>query len=108
MRNHLLIGISDKTSRLLELAGDHKFLLIDDGPIADAFLLEFPEAKEFDVTRHSFNPLQGIDYKRARDFAAAVYTASPEGENTLTVRNGKRALARLLLYGPQHLTDLAD
>lgn len=95
MQNHLLIGTADKTQRLVELARGN-FILIDDGPIADAFLARFPRAKLFDVARHSFNPLNGIDYKRAREFAATVYTASPEGKDTLTVRNGRRELARML------------
>jgi hypothetical protein len=86
--NHFLIGTADKTDRLLQLAGDH-FLLIDDGPIADAFLVE-RTCRLFDITKHSFNPLKDIDYKRARDIAQALYTASPEGRDTLTVRNGKR------------------
>jgi hypothetical protein len=103
--NALLIGNADKTERLLQIA-QPPFLLIDDGPIADAFLETFPRAKLFDPTVHSFNPLRGMDYKRARDFAAAVYTASPQGENTLTVRNGKRALTRLLLDNPGRLDHL--
>lgn len=104
-QNHLLIGTADKTERLLQLAGAH-FLLIDDGTIGDAFLEAFPKAKLFDLTQHHFNPLRGIGYKGARDFAAALYTASPEGEHTLTVRNGKRALARLLLEEPERLDTL--
>lgn len=105
MNNHLLIGTADKTQRFLDLAHS-PFLLIDDGPIASAFLERYRKAKLFDTTKHSFNPLRGIDYKRARDFASALYTASPQGENTLTVRNGKRALTRLLLSGPERLSDL--
>lgn len=102
--NHLLIGTADKTERLLALAPQH-FLLIDDGPIAEAFL-KLPRAKLFDIKEHSFNPLAGIDYKRARDIAAAIYTASPEGRETLTVRNGKRSLSRLLLQNPKRLDKL--
>ena len=105
--NHLLIGTADKTQHFIQLAIS-PFLLLDDGPIADAFLDHFPKAKLFDITKHSFNPLAAIDYKRARDFAAALYTASPEGENTLTVRNGKRAMARLLLTKPERLDKLPD
>lgn len=95
MQNHLLIGTAEKTQRLLDLARGN-FILIDDGPIADAFLAKVPRAKLFDIASHSFNPLNGIDYKRAREFAATVYTASPEGKDTLTVRNGRRELARML------------
>ncbi len=94
--NHALFGNANKTDRLLEITKPG-FLLIDDGPIADAFLENFPRAKLFDPSQHSFNPLREINYKRARVFSETVYTASPQGENTLTVRNGKRALTRLLL-----------
>lgn len=104
--NHLLVGASDKTQHLIELAAA-PFLLIDDGPIADEFL-KLPHTKLFDITRHSFNPLRGIDYKRAREFATAVYTASPEAPDTLTVRNGKRALTRLLLANPRRLDKLPE
>jgi hypothetical protein len=103
--NHLLIGTADKTDRLLEVAAP-PFLLIDDGPTADAFADHFPKANQFDLAEHSFNPLHAIEYKTARDFATALYTASPEGENTLTVRNGKRALLRLLLDNPTRLDKL--
>lgn len=64
------------------------FLLIDDEVPAH------PKAKIFDPLHHSFNPLRDIDKKKARELADALYTASPQGENTLTVRNGRRALAR--------------
>lgn len=94
--NHLLIGAADKTERLLEMTKP-RFLLIDDGPIADCFLERFPKARLFDPAVHSFNPLAGMDYKRARDFAETIYSASPGGRDTLTVRNGKRALVRILL-----------
>jgi hypothetical protein len=103
--NHLLVGTADKTERLLSLTKP-RFLLIDDGPIADAFLARFPKARLFDPTEHSFNPLAGMDYKRARDFAEILYTASPGGQGTLTVRNGRRALVRLLLAGSRQLSDL--
>lgn len=102
--NHSIIGIEDKTTRLLEIT-KLGFLLIDDGAIADAFVDRF-NARVFDPTMHSFNPLKGMDYKRARDFAAILYTASAQGENTLTVRNGKRALTRILLANPTRLDRL--
>jgi hypothetical protein len=105
--NNALFGFADKTERLLHIAQKQQpFLLIDDGPIADAFLQRFPRAKLFDITKHSFNPLRGMDYAKARAFAAALYTASPEGKDTLTVRNGKRAMARLLLNNPSRLDKL--
>jgi hypothetical protein len=94
--NHVILGTADKTEPLLHVTR-YGFLLVDDGPIADAFLSHFPRARVFDPAVHSFNPLKDIGYKAARDFAALVYTASPQGENTLTVRNGKRSLTKLLL-----------
>jgi hypothetical protein len=51
----------------------------------------------FDPLAHSFNPLKGIDYKKAREISDVLYTVYPQGENTLTVRNGKRALLKALL-----------
>lgn len=53
--------------------------------------------KVFDPVKHSFNPLKGIDYKKARELADVLYTVNPQGENTLTVRNGKRRLLQALL-----------
>lgn len=58
---------------------------------------DISRARVFDPAKHSFNPLKGIDYRKARAIADALYTASPQGENTLTVRNGKRALLKALL-----------
>jgi hypothetical protein len=54
-------------------------------------------ARIFDPAKHSFNPLKGIDYRTARALAEVLYAATPQGENTLTVRNGKRALLKALL-----------
>lgn len=103
--NKLIIGSADKTEQLLETR--EPFLLIDDGELVDAFLENF-SATVFKPKIHSFNPLDGIDYKGARDFAATIYAASPQGENTLTVRNGKRALARLFLANPTRLDKLPN
>jgi hypothetical protein len=103
--NHLLIGTDDHTQRLLNISKP-RFLLIDDGPIADAFLTQFPKARPFDPAVHSFDPLAGMDYPRARAFADALYAASPQGENTLTVRNGKRALAKLALATTARLDNI--
>nr|WP_299912305.1 hypothetical protein [Sphingomonas bacterium] len=54
-------------------------------------------SREFDPLKHSFNPLHKIDHRRARDLARILYAADPGGDTTLTTRNGRRALARLLL-----------
>jgi hypothetical protein len=44
----------------------------------------FPRSRLFDPMKHSFNPLEGIDYKRARELAELFYTISAQGDNTLT------------------------
>jgi hypothetical protein len=53
-------------------------------------------ARVFDPFKHSFNPLKDMNYKKARQIADVLYTIAPQGENTLTVRNGKRALLKAL------------
>src|SRR5271156_3853354 len=62
---------------------------------------DVPRARMFDPTRHSFNPLKDIDHRKARQLAEIFYTAYPQGDNTLTVRNGKRALLKALLDAKQ-------
>ena len=66
------------------------FLYIDD---------ELPDhpGRVFDPLRHSLNPLKDIDERRARELADVLYTTTPQGENTLTVRNGRRALLKAFL-----------
>jgi hypothetical protein len=61
---------------------------------------EAPKKKQtriFDPLHFSFNPLKGMTYQKARQIADVLYTIYPQGENTLTVRNGRRALLRALL-----------
>lgn len=70
------------------------FLYIGDDPP------DIPRARVFDITRHSFNPLKDINYKKARELTNALYAISPQGENTLTVRDGRRALLPALLAKP--------
>jgi hypothetical protein len=69
------------------------YLLIDD----DLEKWGAPQPIIFDPQKDCFNPLQDIDRKKAREIARLLYTASPQGENTLTVRNGRRALAAALV-----------
>lgn len=89
----LVLGLGDKS----ELADtEQPFLLIDDGPLCDVFLERFKKAKLFDWNTHGLNPLPA-DYRRARDLASIFYGS--EGRDTLTVRNGKRALTRKLVSG---------
>lgn len=58
---------------------------------------EIKRARILDPHKHCFNPLKDIDYRKARELAELLYTIAPQGENTLTVRNGKRALLKALL-----------
>src|SRR5258707_2786183 len=58
---------------------------------------DISRARIFDPAKHSFNPLKDIDYRKARALAEVLYTITPQGENTLTVRNGKRELLKALL-----------
>lgn len=67
---------------------------------------QIPRARVFDPLKHCFNPLKNIEYKKAREVADILYTVSPQGENTLTVRNGKRTLLRMLLEGAGRLDKL--
>lgn len=59
---------------------------------------EMSHARIFDPLRHSFNPLTGITYKKARALADVLYSITLQGETTLTVRNGKRALTYAFLH----------
>jgi hypothetical protein len=54
--NKLIIGLADKTAKIAP--SKPGFLLIDDGPIANAFLQTFKRVKQFDPHSHSFNPLR--------------------------------------------------
>jgi hypothetical protein len=58
---------------------------------------DISRARIFDPAKHSFNPLKNINYRKARALADVLYAAAPQGDNTLTVRNGKRALLKALL-----------
>lgn len=90
----LIVG-ADKTPILEYL--DRPYLLIDDGDIIDAVSVDPNHSVTvFDVSIHSFDPLKGITPNKARDLATAIYTASPQGHDTLTFRNGRRALTKLL------------
>lgn len=67
------------------------FLYIDDD------VPQAPQSRIFDPRTHSLNPLKGLEYKAARQLSNVLYDLYPQGENTLTVRNGKRGLLPALL-----------
>lgn len=87
--NRIYIGLKKK----IELPKRGYLLIDDDVPKFG----DWKRARYFDPLKHRFNPLKDIDYKKARPLAEILYTISPQGENTLTVRNGKRALLKALL-----------
>jgi hypothetical protein len=103
--NLLIVG-RDKTDAILEhLSG--QFLLLDDGPIIDEWLLRNTrKSTELDFTKHSFNPLSRMDSKRARDFISILDAIFPEGENTLTKKNSNHVLLKALREKPRNFLHL--
>lgn len=87
MRNRLFLGFSST----IELPPGGFLFMHDEVPAV-------ARARVFDPTRSSFNPLSKISYRAARDLADVLYAIAPQGENTLTVRNGKRALLKAFLH----------
>lgn len=57
---------------------------------------DVPLARVFDPRSLSLDVFKAMTPRRARELAELLYTAVPEGQNTLTVRNGKRNLAPIL------------
>lgn len=114
--NALIVG-TKKTDSILEHLPD-SFLLIDDGPIIDAYLDEHPLPKDwkeisespsitlFDVEKDSFNPLTNINYRRAKEFISVLDAIFPEGENTLTKKTSNFQLLTALLSNPKRLDKL--
>jgi hypothetical protein len=100
--NALIVG-SDKTPILRYLPD--RFLLIDDGPIIDQLRVR---ARQFDVTKHTFNPLKDMTYRKARDFADVLDAVFPEGESTLTARRSRYQILRALLSKPRTLDTLVS
>jgi hypothetical protein len=84
--NKLYVGLS----KTIELPKTGCLFITDEVP-------DVPRARIFDPAKHCFNPLKDIDYRKAREIADVLYTISPQGENTLTVRNGKRMLLKALM-----------
>jgi len=84
--NALFVGFA----RQVPIQRQGCLFLCDDVP-------DVKRARVFDYRCHSINPLRNISYKKAREIADVLYTISPQGENTLTVRNGRRALLKALL-----------
>jgi hypothetical protein len=102
--NALIVG-SNKMPILRQLPDT--FLLIDDGALIDA--VELPPRRAvtlFDPAIHSFNPLKGMTYRRAREFIAVLDAVFPEGESTLTRKNANFVILSALMAQPQSLDSL--
>ncbi|WP_316164982.1 MULTISPECIES: hypothetical protein [unclassified Bradyrhizobium] len=114
--NAAIVGAGDKTDVIIStLQLNTPFLLIDDGPIIHALtvpLLESvttpnrPRVLYFDHKHHSFNPLMGINYLKAREFIEIVDAVFPQGENTLTRKNSNAVILSALLKQPRNLRTL--
>jgi len=94
--NAIVIG-ADKAP-LLDCVPSSGFLFIDDGPLIDALPLP-PRRKVtyFDASKHHLNPLNGMDYRRAREFVSVMGAVFPEGKDTLTRKNSDFVLLNALL-----------
>jgi hypothetical protein len=83
------------------------FLIIDDGPLIDRLTLpKRRKVTRFDPSKHSFNPLKDIDYRKARNFISLLDAVFPEGAETLTRKNANFAILKALLKEPDNLTNL--
>jgi hypothetical protein len=89
--NHLILGTADKTEYILEKL-EAPYLLIDDGSVIDRV-----KGLVFDPKKHCLNPLNGMNYRRARDFISLMGAIFPEGANTLTRKNSDHFLLKELL-----------
>lgn len=113
--NYLAVGADAPQLVLSKLDFTKPLLLIDDGPAIDALtepLIEAanrpnkPRVTLFDPHEHSFNPLKGMDYRKARDFLSLLDATFPEGQNTLTKKNSNFVLLQALMDNPKSLDTL--
>ena len=102
--NKLFVGF-DKQPLLYDLP--QRFLFIDDGELIDK--LDLPPRRSvthLDLAEHSFNPLKGMDYRKARAFIDVLDASFPEGAATLTRRGSNFVLLKALLAKPRRLDRL--
>lgn len=92
--NKLHLGFSNNFKNDFDEFRKSGFLLITDDPPP------IPKARLFDLTRHGFNPLKGMNEKRARELSDALYTLTPGGENTLRVKYGRIAFQDAFMISP--------
>lgn len=84
------------------------FLLVDDGKIIDALdPTSLRKAVHFDFSKHTFNPLRGMDYRRAQDFLDVLDAVFPQGQNTLRKMDSNFYLLKQLVTDkPTNLRNL--
>lgn len=105
-----MLYVGDSTSQIRDFLQDdlpRRFLLIDDGEVSDS--LSFPKnwrVTRLDLSRHYFNPLHKLDYRRAVEFLAVINAVFPQGENTLTRGQSDHVLLTALLEKPKRLDTL--
>ena len=100
----LVIG-TNKTDTILEHLPE-SYLLIDDGAVIDALALpKRRKVTRLNFSHHSFNPLTGMDYYKARQLIAIFGAVFPEGANTLTKKNSDYALLKALLRNKTRTLD---
>jgi hypothetical protein len=106
--NEIFVG-ADKTALIESIDFSSPFLFIDDGSLIDAFAIrQRRKVVRFDVEKHHFNPLRGMDYRRAREFVSVLDAVFPEGADTLTKKNANFELLKALLDEPTYLHKLID
>src|SRR5687768_13060667 len=103
--NQLIVG-NNKTETILDtLSGLRSFLLIDDGPIIDQFILRARRKyTELDFSMHSFNPLARMNDLGAEEFVAILDALFPQGETTLTRKNSDHLIFKTLVESNRPLT----
>ena len=70
--------------------GFEKHISLSKGSFFDDKVPPHPKAKIFRPAQAQFQSAADILRKKERKLADTLYTASPQGKNTLTVRNGQR------------------
>lgn len=98
-----LLVVGSDTSELLKHLPD-QFLYIDDK--ADIPLPKRARVTRLDLSTHSYNPLKGMDYTKAREFISILDAVFPEGANTLTKKSSNFELLKALVAKPKHLETL--
>ncbi len=103
----LVLG-TNKTQTILDTLPE-SFLIIDDGDIIDRLALpKRRKVTRLDLAAHSFNPLKGMTYQKARQFITILDAVFPEGANTLTKKNANFVLLKALLKDKKRTAYLSD